>query len=64
VPITRIRLLVSMAYGLAILVAVFFFDGVVAPVAAIGAVLVGITYIALRPAPGEGRQRDRRRSRG
>lgn len=63
-PINRIRILVPMVYIVALLLSVVFWDDAVAAVAVIGAILVGVAYIFLRPEAGVGRQRNRNRNRG
>lgn len=59
--------LVVGVYVVAVLVAVFAFDSAVAPVAAIGGVMLGIYYAVFRrslPEPTGGRERNRNRNRG
>lgn len=63
-PINRIRMLIPMVYIAALLLSVVFWDDAVAAVATIGAILVGLAYVFLRPEAGTGRQRDRNRNRG
>lgn len=59
---TRLRAVLPGVYVLAILVTVFFGNGkATAAVAALGAIALGLCYQLLRPEPGEGRQRNRKR---
>lgn len=62
-PITRIRTLISMAYGAAVVLCALLWHAALVPVAAVGAIVVGMAYVALRPEPGVGRNRNRNRNR-
>lgn len=63
-PVNRIRILIPTIYVAAVLLSVVLWDDAVAAVAIIGAILVGLAYVFIRPEPGVGRQRNRQRNRG
>ncbi len=59
----QLDIAVPMLYALLIVVTVFFFEGAIAPVAVIGAMLMGL-YYSVRARGNVGGGRGRNRSRG
>ena len=62
-PANRIPLLLSMVYGIAVGLSALLWDGAVAVVAVVGAMILGLAWVFLRSEPGAGRQRNRNRNR-
>jgi hypothetical protein len=62
--VNRIPLLISMIYGIAVVLCAMVWSGALAVVATVGAMVVGLAWVFLRPDAGVGRQRNRNRNRG
>ena len=62
-PANRVPLLLSMVYGIVVGLSALLWDGAVAVVAVVGAMIVGLAWVLLRSEPGVGRQRNRNRNR-
>lgn len=62
--VNRIPLLISMVYGIAVVLCAMVWTGALAVVATVGAMVVGLAWVFLRPEAGVGRQRNRNRNRG
>ncbi len=62
--VNRVPLLISMIYGIAVVLCALVWTDGLAVVATVGAMLVGLAWVFLRPEPGVGRQRNRNRNRG
>ncbi len=63
-PAHRIPLLISMVYGIAVVLCAIVWTDALAVVATVGAMLVGLAWVFLRPEAGVGRERNRNRNRG
>ncbi len=63
-PVNRIPLLISMLYGIAVVLCALVWTGALAVVTTVGAMVVGLAWVFLRPEPGVGRRRNRNRNRG
>ena len=60
-PAHRIPLLISMVYGIAVVLCALVWTDALAVVAAVGAMIVGLVWVFIRPQAGVGRQRNRNR---
>jgi ABC-type transport system involved in cytochrome bd biosynthesis fused ATPase/permease subunit len=61
--VNRIPLLISMLYAIAVVFCAMVWQDALAVVATVGAMVVGLAWVFLRPEAGAGRERNRNRNR-